>query len=187
MYQAKPTTLKLLFMLWYGCLSHAFAVEQPAESIEWTEDGRIQYLETITVDKLPKGRLDAPSLLAHYNKRVKELGQEKNLLVVFQSPPDVLTNDFLWRDILTPGYLYGMGLLEPLKITSEDNLREQLERINLRQFLWLICRAYNMEITYSKIDITVGYGFFSHNVISPDPAEKEGEAGGGPIGKGSDL
>jgi len=146
---------------------------------EWSEARRAAELETIVVGVLPAKRLDAVVLLSHINIRCTESGVDPSCNIILRLPPEVLGSGLLERDILTPVYLTKMNLLAPIGITDEGNLREDLTRLNLRQLLWLVVEAYAMSVNCSKTRIEVGYGFASHDYVSPNSQKTPSSSGNG--------
>lgn len=152
-----------------GCVSLQAKRAAATAHEQWTEDPRTALLGAAVVGPLPVGNLDGPHLLAHFNSRVRAAGLPVSCLVRFEAPPEVLIEGYLQRDILTPGLLSAMGLLEPVGLAGEGDMRRSLEGLNLRQFLWLVTRAYAMNVYYEDLYIVVGYGSFHHQYLAPGP------------------
>jgi hypothetical protein len=125
-------------------------------------------LEKVKVGALPNASMNLLDCLVFIDDKVARQDLPKACRLKLEMRPNTLAKRHSLRSITTPGMLESMDLLEPLNIKPGEDLQEQLASLNLRQFLWLVVRAYLLEVMYTEFGIVVNDGVQAHQFISPD-------------------
>lgn len=137
---------------------------------------RERQLESIPVGNLPSNTpLNAITLLSHANKQIAKFGMHSCDLR-FECNPEDLLSETLRADIRLISSFDEKEtelLLGRIGTNSIKLEKAHLEKMNLRQLLWFMCRKCYLGVKYCPEWIVIGTGFESDQYITPGESSDE--------------
>lgn len=124
-------------------------------------------IEQYGIEDVGDGPLDLLACLRAFNLSVERNALPEYCSIILHTYPEALGDQHVLQDITEPGYIEGYGYLEPLSLPPGRDIRNQIEDLNLREFLWLVRATFNLDIMYTPVGIEVGYGWTAGQALSP--------------------